>query len=526
ADGTIYTGSYDKKLYAINPDGTLKWTYTTGGSIYGSPAIGADGTIYVGSYTDKKLNAINPDGTLKWSYTTTGTIFGSPSVAADGTIYIGTYSTYTMFAISSAGTLKWSYKTGNQLRSASTIGADGTVYFSSSDGNVYALSSTGTLIWKYNVGSKYSIPIISSDGVLYVGSNNAAFYAFKDVLPAANFISNATTGNNTLTVKFTDSSLHSVSSWAWDFNGDGVIDSTLQNPTWTYTSPGVYTVVLTVTNAMGNNTLTKTGYITVYDTIPPTVTANVTSGAYNTPQEVGVTASENATIYYALNGGTTTKYTGPITITNSATLAYFAMDTAGNWSPIYTQTYVIDTVAPTVTANVTGGAFKKAQTVVLTSDDPTVTIYYTTDGSDPTVSSTVYNGAITVANTTTLKYVAVDAAGNWSPIYTENYTIDTVAPTVTANVTSGVFNGAQTVSLTSDDVNSTIYYTTDGTDPSRLYTGPITVSKTTTLKYLAVDGVGNQSPVYTQSYVIDTVAPTVTVADPVNGAVNVAVNKV
>ncbi len=46
--------------------GTLKWSYATGGGIYSSPAVGPDGTIYVGS-RDFSLYAINPDGTLKWS---------------------------------------------------------------------------------------------------------------------------------------------------------------------------------------------------------------------------------------------------------------------------------------------------------------------------------------------------------------------------------------------------------------------------------------------------------------------------
>ncbi|MEF8847384.1 MAG: PQQ-binding-like beta-propeller repeat protein, partial [Candidatus Paceibacterota bacterium] len=45
--------------------GTLKWKYKTGDSVYSSPAISSDGTIYVGSHDDH-LYAINPDGTLKW----------------------------------------------------------------------------------------------------------------------------------------------------------------------------------------------------------------------------------------------------------------------------------------------------------------------------------------------------------------------------------------------------------------------------------------------------------------------------
>ncbi|MCL5283436.1 MAG: PQQ-binding-like beta-propeller repeat protein, partial [Armatimonadetes bacterium] len=56
ADGTVYVGSEGYNLYAIKPDGTLKWKYQTGG-IGSSPAIGADGTVYVGS-ADHNLYAI------------------------------------------------------------------------------------------------------------------------------------------------------------------------------------------------------------------------------------------------------------------------------------------------------------------------------------------------------------------------------------------------------------------------------------------------------------------------------------
>ena len=50
-------------------NGTLKWKFLTGGSVYSSPAIGVNGTIYVGS-DDCYLYAINPDGTLKWKFQT------------------------------------------------------------------------------------------------------------------------------------------------------------------------------------------------------------------------------------------------------------------------------------------------------------------------------------------------------------------------------------------------------------------------------------------------------------------------
>src|SRR5712692_7029823 len=89
SDGTVYVGNGDGNLYAINPDGTLRWKYTTGNFVRSSPAVGPDGTIYVGS-EDNNLYALNPDGTLKWKYLTAYFVeFSSPALASDGTVYVG-----------------------------------------------------------------------------------------------------------------------------------------------------------------------------------------------------------------------------------------------------------------------------------------------------------------------------------------------------------------------------------------------------------------------------------------------------
>ena len=57
ANGVIYVGSRDKKFYAVNPNGTMKWFIETGSAIESSAAIDKDGTIYIAS-TDGKLYAI------------------------------------------------------------------------------------------------------------------------------------------------------------------------------------------------------------------------------------------------------------------------------------------------------------------------------------------------------------------------------------------------------------------------------------------------------------------------------------
>ncbi|MEZ4526976.1 MAG: PKD domain-containing protein [Desulfobacterales bacterium] len=81
--------------------------------------------------------------------------------------------------------------------------------------------------------------------------------------PVADFTSDKTAGEAPLTVKFADKSLNSPTSWAWDFDNDGTVDSDRQHPEHTYSAKGTYTVSLTVGNPYGNDKKTLTGHITV-----------------------------------------------------------------------------------------------------------------------------------------------------------------------------------------------------------------------------------------------------------------------
>lgn len=93
-DGTIYCGY--NKLYAINPvNGSVKWSYDNSGNIRGgTPCNSIDGTIYFG--TDSGwIYAINPDGTEKWSKHIGSRIESAPAIGEDGIVYTGVfYETY------------------------------------------------------------------------------------------------------------------------------------------------------------------------------------------------------------------------------------------------------------------------------------------------------------------------------------------------------------------------------------------------------------------------------------------------
>jgi len=97
--------------------------------------------------------------------------------------------------------------------------------------------------------------------------------------PVADFTGSPTSGEEPLTVYFTDQSSNSPTSWSWDF-GDGYT-STAQNPNHQYSSAGTYTVVLAATNQYGSDTETKVNYITVSEPGSPPVadfTGSPTSG--------------------------------------------------------------------------------------------------------------------------------------------------------------------------------------------------------------------------------------------------------
>jgi len=81
--------------------------------------------------------------------------------------------------------------------------------------------------------------------------------------PQAQFTAEPLSGYPPLEVQFTDNSTGEAQAWEWDFNGDGIIDSTEQNPQYTYNEPGNYTVSLTAINQNGNNTLILAEYIKV-----------------------------------------------------------------------------------------------------------------------------------------------------------------------------------------------------------------------------------------------------------------------
>jgi len=185
-DGVVY--GTDGDLFALDSGGSPVWRWTApgGNGLQGAPAVGADRTIYVNSF-DPNVFAVNPDGTTKWWYeaaTCCDAEAKSPAIGPDGTIYVGeTLSDRgVVLALNPDGTLKWQATYGD-YGYGFAIGGDGTVYFTSTSlfpgpVGVWAVNPDGTLKWQYvDVGDGYvrTPPAVGIGQRIYAGGNTGFF---------------------------------------------------------------------------------------------------------------------------------------------------------------------------------------------------------------------------------------------------------------------------------------------------------------------------------------------------------------
>jgi len=166
-DGIMYLGSNDGYVYALySATGLTKWNVrvansanpagflTSPNSMYTTPAIAIDGTIYIGS-NEGYLYALRPaDGSIKWSFYAGYPLQSSPIIDnATGSIYFGAGT--RVYAIGDAGFTaynKWLspfFQTGANVNSSPALSTNGYIYFGSDDGYVYGVNSfTGVQKWQ------------------------------------------------------------------------------------------------------------------------------------------------------------------------------------------------------------------------------------------------------------------------------------------------------------------------------------------------------------------------------------------
>ncbi|HDL20960.1 MAG TPA: choice-of-anchor D domain-containing protein, partial [Nitrospirae bacterium] len=237
--------------------------------------------VFIPTGTGVKNAEINVDSVLEESHDTenliiplrgTGIEANTPPVADPG----GPYTATEGQAIT--------------LDGSGSTDSDGTItlyeWDIDNDGTFDYSSSSPTQSHTYAQQGTYTINLRVTDDA---GATDEATTTatVSDTSPTADFTGSPTSGLAPLTVNFTDNSTgyDQPLSHEWDFDNDGVIDSTVQNPSYTYNTAGTYTVSLTATDSDGSaDSLTRTDYITVTACLDPVRIAGATPVYYSTLQ--------------------------------------------------------------------------------------------------------------------------------------------------------------------------------------------------------------------------------------------------
>lgn len=302
---------------------------------------------------------------------------------------------------------------------------------------------------------------------VYFGGLNTAFCIYPNICPSpptANFSANVTSGCGSLSVTFTNTSSSNADTFSWDF-GDGSSTSSDANPIHTYENPGVYTVVLTATNTMGDNVMTKTNYITVGETPGGIV---VSGGGTQCGGTVTLTASggSGGTIYWqntTNNGTSTTTASSSQSVSVSGTYYFRAKSTGGCWGSQGSATVTINSVPTNVT--VTGGGTQCGGTMTLTATGGTGgTIYWQNTTENGTSTATASSTQV-ISTSGTYYFRSQSAEGCWSNQGSATVIINAVPTAV--SVSGGGTQCGGTMTLTATGGTGGIIYwqntTTNGT---------------------------------------------------------------
>lgn len=325
----------------------------------------------------------------------------------------------------------------------------------------------------------------------------------------ANFTTDVVRGLAPLTVQFTDTSAGEPTSWQWDFDNDGNVDATTQNPTYTFTTPGVYSVRLRAASANSNGTITRTDLIAAVTTITPDFTVSAATGV--APLTVTFTDTstqsptawawdfENDSTIDATTQNPSHTYTTPGTYTVSMT----ATNEAG--SATETKTGFVTVLTPVVagfTASVTSGAAPLSVTFTNTSTGATSYSWdFESDGTpDSTATSPTHvfttGGATTVTltatgpggtDTETLVITPSSSASFTMTVSGNPITSAYESTTITFTSTSG--GSPTTFSWDFDFAANPGVLTASGSSTSRTFTNTTSSTRTFTVR-LVVNGPG------------------------------------
>ena|GEM_PF-1946815 len=178
--GALY--SYDNQGENIWKFGDMKLCLS---DWHTEASVDEDGTVYysyswfddLDGWGEAHLYALNSDGSLKWSKEYyNGSIRYPPVISTDGSLYLRIDG--TLYSLNQNGDVRWSWSSPVISCGMPAIGADGNLYFGGNDGCVYAINPSGGVEWKVQINDEsFSSPALGNNGVLYIGGDDGYFYA-------------------------------------------------------------------------------------------------------------------------------------------------------------------------------------------------------------------------------------------------------------------------------------------------------------------------------------------------------------
>lgn len=186
-DGRIYVattrGSGDWKLWCFNPDGSSPWQVTLAGDAdFASPTVGPDTVAYVGA--NRYLYAVNPNGTVRWRDSLGARIRSCPALANESTLYVAAGA--RIYNVSTDSGVRWRRSIGGSNYCSPAVDNRGLVYVGSANltnSAFYVIAPDSTLLDAHPVsGEFWSSPAIAGRRV-YVGNMNDSIYMFIGPCP-------------------------------------------------------------------------------------------------------------------------------------------------------------------------------------------------------------------------------------------------------------------------------------------------------------------------------------------------------
>ncbi|MBO8183489.1 MAG: PQQ-binding-like beta-propeller repeat protein [Archaeoglobus sp.] len=148
SDGTIYLGTYTHKLYALSAEGEKYWHVDIGHEVYAHISVDRKGIVYVAGFDKDGLYAVSPEGKIEWAFRVKGEIYSEPRFGRDRSIYFSDHE--RIYALDENGELKWSYNLPLVLDPPVIDDANEQIYFHSSEGEgkIVAFDFGGNLLWE------------------------------------------------------------------------------------------------------------------------------------------------------------------------------------------------------------------------------------------------------------------------------------------------------------------------------------------------------------------------------------------